>query len=128
MHMAPIVGLGGDALTFLGGILLAIDATKRERELRRLRALKHPHLARLVIEVDGVVVKSADDLETMYVHRSSKTAVRGCCALAAGFLLLLLARGLEVATPAFSGSCANKTPLTFMSANRIISLSDIPTN
>ena len=96
MLSVPLIGLCGDALTFVGGLLLALDTAQKGREFKAIQALKNPQLARLEVEVDGVVVVAGDSAERIFVHRSARRAVVGCWILSGGFLLLLAARIGEI--------------------------------
>jgi hypothetical protein len=100
MQAGPIVGLLGDLLTFTGGLLLAWDAVQKEREFERIKkvaaALQSPWLARLKVEMEGLIVADEGDVQKAFIRRSARKAAYGCGLLAAGFLLLLAARTIEL--------------------------------
>lgn len=102
MTIGPVVGLLGDALTFSGGLLLAWDAVQKENEFDRVkrvaRALQSPSMARLHVELEGIVVSDEKDVERAFIRRSAHKAAWGCRILAAGFFVLIVTRILDVFT------------------------------
>jgi len=96
---APFVGLFGDGATFAGGLVLALDALHKEREIKDIRrivsTLKSPVIARLKVEMEGVILTDEDDVQIAFLRRSARKALLGCALLTVGFLALLLARGSE---------------------------------
>ena len=105
MDLWPLVGLGGDFLTFVGSFLVAWDAVMKKPEflqIQRISKLVEDDLKGVVPEIDGIRVKSPADVQYLFVRRSARYAVRGCVLLAVGFLLLFVSRLIEVAGPAFA--------------------------
>jgi hypothetical protein len=99
VHIGQIAGLCGDVLTFAGGMLLAWDAVEKEREFQSIqhvaRTLKSPWMARLKVEMNGIILVSENDVEQAFIRRSAKKAKWGCVFLAVGFGFLLVSRILE---------------------------------
>jgi hypothetical protein len=101
MHVGPFIGVGGDVATFVGGLVLAFDALNREKEFGRIRtvtgtALRTGALARLKIDLNGVILTDEDDIERAFIRQSARKAIWGCGFLAVGFLLLLSAHLIEL--------------------------------
>ena len=93
-------GFAGDALTFAGGITLAIDALRQEQTLKKHRAwlqtINDPELKGIVLTLDGVKLHTGRDVELSFVRRSKRLAFIGAGILAIGFLCLFVSRYLEV--------------------------------
>jgi len=103
---APVVGLVGDSLTFLGGLCLAREAILKGRESegvkKIVKTLKNPHLAKFKVEMDGLRISDPESIETVFVHRNVKWAKAGAALLSIGFLLLLSLRISELVRPSES--------------------------
>ena len=101
MHIHSIIGLLGDLLTFSGGLFLALDAVQKEKEFNKIKrvaaALRTPYLAKLKVEIEGLIISDDQDVERAFIRHSARKAVVGCVVLTLGFLLLLAARILEIA-------------------------------
>lgn len=95
---APAIGVFGDSVTFAGGLLLAFDAAHREREFARIVKITSvvKEMSQIQIELGGRIIKDKDDVETVFIHRSSVKAFIGCVLLSIGFLFLLLVRISEI--------------------------------
>lgn len=101
----PSIGLMGDLLTFWGGARLAYDAVRAEEDFNRKKAdiafLKDMATDRPA-ELGGTKVDTSDaqqiseSVQWLYAHNFSLSARRGMWKLALGFLLLLVARSLEI--------------------------------
>ena len=102
MMPGPIIGLLGDTLTFSGGLVLAWDAVQKENEFDKIKkiaaTLSSPSMARLHVEMEGVLISDEADIERAFLRVSARKAVWGCRVLAAGFFLLILSRIFELAT------------------------------
>jgi hypothetical protein len=100
MDIQPLVGLGGDVSTFVGGFILAWDAVKREREFMRVRelasTLKDTPFARLKLQLNDIVLVDEHSIERAFIRQSALQAAWGCSFLTIGFVLLLIARILEM--------------------------------
>ena len=95
-----LIGLLGDGITFTGAYILAMreagEKDRTEEALATVHAIEQiPGLRRLIVEIDGIVIKNKDDIEIAIAQRSSKRARLGARILAVGFLFLFVARGLE---------------------------------
>jgi hypothetical protein len=99
MQIGAILGLIGDFLAFTGGLVLTLDAVSKEREFRRIKkitsVINSPSLARLKVDLSGVVITNQDDVETAFVRNSAQKAIRGAALLTIGFLLIIAGRILE---------------------------------
>jgi hypothetical protein len=99
-HMHVWIGLAGDAMTFLGGAILALDAVNQEKEAQRIRrisrTIESPGFKKLLIEIDGATIKGEKDVEAAFLHRSARIAKRGFVILNVGFLLLIASRLTEL--------------------------------
>jgi len=93
------LGLGGDTLTFVGAMILAIDAVGRQKEFQKIQrtaaTVRDPLLKKVKFTKDGISLTSHDDVELVFIHRSVKRALCGSVILALGFVCLLLARICE---------------------------------
>lgn len=99
LGFTPVIGLFGDLLTFSGGLLLAVDVAQKERDFAQIKniasAVKDPWMARIKVEMEGVILADDKDVERAFIHRSARKAVWGCVFLSCGFLFLLSVRVLE---------------------------------
>jgi hypothetical protein len=108
MSEGTAFGFLGDFLTFLGGLLLAIDAVLEERKLKRARekthkwenTIKSPVLANVTLTREGIQLKTKDNVELSLdismVRRSSRRAALGAVILTLGFISLFVSRCLEL--------------------------------
>ena len=78
MAIAAILGFAGDTLTFVGGLILALDALGRDQEFRRQQQLW----------------KAVVDL----IRQSVRRAFWGAAILALGFVFLFASRSVEAVT------------------------------
>ena len=78
--MSAWFGFAGDFLTFLGGVVLALDAILEERKFRKIKdwegTITAPELARVVITRGRVKLKTKDDVELSFVRQSTRRARR----------------------------------------------------
>jgi len=99
-HLHVWIGLGGDALTFLGGAVLALDAVNQEKEARKIRRISRiigePGFKKLVIEIAGTQVQDEGDVEAAFIRRSARIARYGFVILNVGFFLLITSRLIEL--------------------------------
>lgn len=101
----PAIGLMGDLLTFWGGARLAYDAVRAEEDFNRKKAdiafLKDMATGRPT-ELGGARVDTSnaqqiyESVQWLYAHNFSLSARHGMWKLAWGFLLLLVARIIEI--------------------------------
>jgi hypothetical protein len=100
MSPATWLGFTGDALTFAGGITLAIDALRQEQTLRKrrawLQAIEDPELKGIVLTLDGIKIRTGRDIELSFTRKSKKLAFLGAAILTIGFLCLFVSRYLEI--------------------------------
>jgi hypothetical protein len=101
--LVPSLGLVGDALTFLGGFILAWDAAREAKHFKEVRrtveTLSSQELVRLRVEIGGIVISNEKDVELSFILRSAKKAFIGAVILTIGFGFLLAARLLEISWP-----------------------------
>lgn len=94
------LGLAGDALTFVGGLILAVDSALQARRFRnirdRVKTYLSPELLQLRVEVDGVVITDKADIELPFIRHSAALAKLGSILLSLGFGCLLTARLFEL--------------------------------
>jgi hypothetical protein len=99
-HHLFILGAFGDSATFFGGITLGWDALKRESEFKEIKDIiskrQSAPLARLKIDMDGIILSKGEDVERVFIHRSTRKAIWGCALLVLGFAALLTLRVLEI--------------------------------
>jgi hypothetical protein len=94
------LGLPGDILSFVGGVILALDALNKEREFNKIkkitRVITSPKFQTLTVEVEGEVVKGEQDVEITFLRRSVRLARIGFSFVATGFLFLMASRMVEL--------------------------------
>jgi hypothetical protein len=92
--LAPWLGLFGDTVTFIGGIILAIEAARQHKQFQEIqqmaKTLTSPQLVHLKVEVEGVLITDHKDIERAYIRHSARRALIGAVALAIGFGFLFL--------------------------------------
>lgn len=100
-----VLGLCGDSLTFIGGVILAIDALGKHREFKKIqrtaKAVADPILANIRLTKNGIALRGKDDVEEVFIYKSVSRALLGSIVIAIGFICLLLARlhEISIATP-----------------------------
>jgi hypothetical protein len=105
MLMPPFYwGLVGDSLTFIGGMILAIDAIGRQKEFTKIQntvaAVTDPLLANVKITKEGIYLTNNEkNVELVFIHRSVNRARWGSLLVAIGFVCLLVARIWEGLSP-----------------------------
>jgi|HubBroStandDraft_6_1064221.scaffolds.fasta_scaffold177998_1 hypothetical protein len=94
------LGLPGDVLSFVGGVILALDALNKEREFNKIkkitRVITSPKFQTLTVEVEGEVVKDGQDVDLTFLRRSVRLARIGFSLVAVGFLFLMASRVVEI--------------------------------
>jgi hypothetical protein len=94
------LGLPGDVLSFVGGVILALDALNKEREFNKIkkitRVITSPKFQTLTVEVEGEVVKDGQDVDLTFLRRSVRLARIGFSLVAVGFLFLMASRMVEI--------------------------------
>jgi len=98
---AQTLGLLGDAITFLGAILLALGEAGEESRTRQAVGMataykEIPDLNKLTIEIEGMIIKKEGDAHIAVARRFSRRALLGARTIAGGFLFLLASRILEM--------------------------------
>ncbi len=94
------LGLPGDVLSFVGGVILALDTLNKEREFNKIRKITRvittPKFQTLTVEVEGEVVKDGQDVDLTFLRRSVRLARIGFSLVAVGFLFLMASRMVEI--------------------------------
>lgn len=87
-------------LSFVGGVILALDALNKEREFNKIkkitRVVTSQKFQTLTVEVEGEVVKDGQDVDLTFLRRSVRLARIGFSLVAVGFLFLMASRMVEV--------------------------------
>jgi len=98
MYLTTILGLIGDALTFTGGLILALDALRRETEFRRTKELKNAveSLDGIKLTQNGIVLLNDKAVELVFIRQSVRRALWGAAILTLGFVFLLATRVIEL--------------------------------
>jgi|SRR5882724_5663115 len=98
MSLTTILGLVGDALTFTGGLILALDALRREQEFRKTKELQKAvqSLKGIKLTQDGITLVNDQDVDLVFIRQSVLRSLKGVVILTLGFVSLLAARILEV--------------------------------
>jgi hypothetical protein len=101
MESATILGFAGDGLTFVGGLVLGIDAIWRESEFRKkkdwvetIHEFKNVQLTR-----QGVRLLGESSVELVFIRLSVWRSIWGTAIVTLGFLALLGSRILEALGP-----------------------------
>lgn len=85
----------GNVISFLGGVVLALETVAREREVRKIhkvaRMFEAPELTKLKYEVNGIVISDERDLEIAHLRVSKRRAYWGLAMLITGFVLVVIA-------------------------------------
>jgi hypothetical protein len=97
MTVATILGFAGDTLTFLGGLILAIDAVGRDREFTKQQELGKAvaDLKSVELTKDGIKLTGAKSIEHVFIRQSVRRALWGTGIMTIGFISLLAARFME---------------------------------
>jgi hypothetical protein len=98
MTVTIILGLVGDALTFTGGFILALDVLRREQEFRKTKALRKTvqSLKGIKLTQDGITLVNDQDVDLVFIRQSVLRSLKGVVFLTLGFVSLLAARIIEV--------------------------------
>jgi len=98
--LAPWLGLIGDTVTFIGGIILAVEAARQHEQFLKIQqmasTLTSPELVHLKVEVGGVLITDHKDIERAYIRHSARRALAGAVGMAIGFGFLFLTRWAEI--------------------------------
>ena len=86
------VGVFGDSLTFLGGVLLALEALWKKSERTSIAVKKTTAKYFPQAEDESGNTISPEAAEEKWVNRWHRVSQLGAIAMAAGFFLLLLCR------------------------------------
>jgi hypothetical protein len=97
MTPAMMLGFVGDTLTFLGGLILSMDALGREREFRKqkdwvatIKEFKGVELSRR-----GIRLLDENSVELVFIRLSVTRSIWGTVVVTLGFVALLASRILE---------------------------------
>ena len=98
MSPSTILGLIGDALTFTGGLILALDAVRRQREFRKTKQLQETvkSLDGIKLTQDGISLLDDKAVELVFIRQSVRRAIYGAACLTIGFVFLLITRVVEL--------------------------------
>lgn len=98
MSAPTILGVLGETLTFLGGIVLSLDALQRRNEFRKTTDLKTAvaALSGINLTQNGLSIFDNESVELLFIRRSVRRALWGTAIITSGFLCLLAARILEL--------------------------------
>lgn len=99
MEFVPALGLLGDISTFVGSLILIRKEFRAIQEFKELKAGKRqiPTFAPNTLETEaGGPINTAEDLEINILTTHAEQTRMGACFLAAGFLLLVVTRVLEI--------------------------------
>lgn len=98
--LAPWLGLTGDIITVMAGVLLAFDAiheaAQRTEVQKMTKVVEARELQKIRMKIKGIVAKDHDGVEYAYVRRSSGRALLGTIVLCVGFGFLLAGRIVEI--------------------------------
>jgi len=99
--LARSIGLAGDCTTFAGALILAIHESREGERTRIIEGTitaieKYPETRGIPIDIDGTVVEKASDVKIAIRQHASKSAIKGAWILTIGFVLIAIARGLEI--------------------------------
>lgn len=97
MTPAMMLGFAGDTLTFLGGVILSVDALGREREYRKqkdwvqtIKEFKGVELTRR-----GIRLLDENSVELVFIRLAVTRSIWGTAIVTLGFVALLGSRVLE---------------------------------
>ncbi len=98
--LAPVLGGIGDFLTVVAGGFLAWDAVRGEKHFARMQnitsAMQHPTMRGVLVEIDGNAIRGPEDVERIFVKRTSRNAKIGFVLLLVGFAFLFGCRMTEI--------------------------------
>jgi len=101
MSASTIWGLLGDSLSFLGALILALDALWREREfIRQKKLLRMVETLRVRLTLDGIELVDGESTHLVFIRQSVRRSIWGASILTSGFICLLVARIVEIADSA----------------------------
>ena len=94
MSTSTLLGFAGELLTFAGGIILSLDALRRNREFTKTENLQTTvsRLAGIELTMNGVRLLGDDAVELVFIKKSVRRALLGTLIVTSGFLCLLAAR------------------------------------
>ena len=101
MPLAAMLGFAGDSLTFVGGLILSLDALWRDWEFRKQKDLAGvvKQLKGIELTQDGIKLISGDAIERVFIRQSVRRALWGTILMTLGFIALLASRIVEAAGP-----------------------------
>lgn len=90
-------GLVGDFLSFLGALILALDALLREREFAQQKKLLEmiKVLKEVRLTLRGIELADEESAKLVFIRLSVLRSLWGAAILTGGFVCLLVARILE---------------------------------
>ena len=100
MSASTIWGLCGDSLSFVGALILALDALLREREFSKqkqlIRMIKVLKEVRLTLR--GIELVDEESANLVFIRQSVIRSLWGAGFLTVGFICLLVSRVFETLT------------------------------
>ena len=99
---SAVIGLLGDVTTFIGALILAMDALlARKAFLEKEKALENlrdplSRRATVGVVIDGSVVMEPQQVEAFVVNRTFRRAIAGFFVLSIGLALLVACRVVEI--------------------------------
>ena len=101
--MSPAaVGLIGDIITFIGAVILALDALQSRRDYEKREQIRENLLdpdtraAQVGVAIEGRVVMTLKDMELIAKDKTFRRAVLGFSILCAGLFFLICSRLMEI--------------------------------
>jgi hypothetical protein len=94
-HIRLYLDLGGDILTYLGGMTLAREVWNKWKEFVN-RLVIGKLLAGSAFSEQGVTIRNEEDLELVQLRASRVKVATGCCLITLGFVLTVWVRVWEV--------------------------------
>jgi hypothetical protein len=97
MSGLTILGLSGDILTFVGGLVLSIDALRRASEFKRTTDLQKTvaALAGINLTQKGLYIFDDKSVELVFIRQSVRRAFWGIAIITSGFLCILATKIVE---------------------------------
>jgi hypothetical protein len=98
-HIAAAIGLVGDALTFVGGFVLAKDAfdAAKTHSTKQREKEGFKDLSGIGITLAGVRIQGESDVDLAYFRESAHRAKWGVGIMTLGFFFQIVARIVEMA-------------------------------